>query len=95
MSVASNTGLCPLCGESNQCDMAAGVSAESPCWCTQVPFSAELLASVPLNAQGKLCICQRCASASASKAPVSSNPSIERTFQRPLRALWPAAHVER
>ena len=25
----------------------------------------------------------------------ASNPSIERTFQRPLRALWPAAHVER
>jgi len=24
-----------------------------------------------------------------------SNRSIERTFQRPLRALWPAAHVER
>jgi hypothetical protein len=23
------------------------------------------------------------------------NPSIERTFQRPLHALWPAAHVER
>ncbi len=23
------------------------------------------------------------------------NPSIERTFQRPLRALWPAAHVKR
>ena len=26
---------------------------------------------------------------------VASNPSIERTFQRPLRALWPAAHVKR
>jgi hypothetical protein len=26
---------------------------------------------------------------------VASNPSIERTSQRPLRALWPAAHVER
>ena len=26
---------------------------------------------------------------------VSPNPSIERTFQRPLRALWPAAHVKR
>ena len=24
-----------------------------------------------------------------------SNPSIERMFQRPLRVLWPAAHVER
>jgi hypothetical protein len=23
------------------------------------------------------------------------NPSIERTSQRPLRALWPTAHVER
>ena len=35
------------------------------------------------------------------KSPVSgfcneaSNHSIERTFQRPLRALWPAAHVKR
>ena len=26
--------------------------------------------------------------------PVSPNPSIERTFQRPLRALCAAAHVE-
>ena len=25
----------------------------------------------------------------------SPNPSIERTFQRPLRALWPASHVKR
>ena len=26
---------------------------------------------------------------------MSSNRSIERTYQSPLRALWPAAHVER
>ena len=26
---------------------------------------------------------------------MASNPSIERTSQRPLRALWPAAHVKR
>ena len=30
-----------------------------------------------------------------SNPGVWSNPSIERTFQRPLRALWPAAHVKR
>ena len=32
------------------------------------------------------------------KVPLLSqvpNPPIERTFQRPLRALWPAAHVKR
>ena len=26
---------------------------------------------------------------------LAPNPSIERTLQRPLRARWPAAHVER
>ena len=37
------------------------------------------------------------AARTALRAPNSqwSNPSIERTFQRPLRALWLAAHVER
>ena len=29
------------------------------------------------------------------RQPARPNPSIERTFQRPLRALWPAAHVKR
>ena len=73
MSIASSTGSCPLCGESNQCAMAPAASTESPCWCTQVSFTAELLASVLLSAQGKACICQRCVNASASTAPVSSN----------------------
>ena len=27
-------------------------------------------------------------------AKLRPNPFIERTFQRPLRALWPAAHVK-
>ena len=31
----------------------------------------------------------------SSNPGAASNPSIERTFQRPLRALWPAAHVKR
>jgi hypothetical protein len=34
-------------------------------------------------------------SLAAKDAHVSPNPSIERTFQRPRRVLWPAAHVER
>ncbi len=34
-------------------------------------------------------------SSCAPRCGLSPNPSIERTFQRPLRALWPAAHVER
>jgi hypothetical protein len=29
------------------------------------------------------------------RTDVTPNPSIERTSQRPLRALWSTAHVER
>jgi hypothetical protein len=31
------------------------------CWCVDVPFSPELLAQVPVEAQNKACICQACA----------------------------------
>jgi hypothetical protein len=34
---------------------------QAPCWCTQVDFSAELLARVPEDARRKACICARCA----------------------------------
>ena len=80
MAIAERPGSCPLCGESNQCAMASAASIESPCWCTQALFTTELLVSVPQAAQGKACICPRCVAASASEQPVSSNPSIERTF---------------
>jgi hypothetical protein len=35
--------------------------AQPPCWCTQVDFSAELLASVPADQQRLACICAVCA----------------------------------
>src|SRR5664280_3839686 len=34
-----------------------------------------------------------CESSCTGRAPMGSNHSIERTSQRPLRALWSAAHV--
>jgi len=95
MSFVSSAGSCPLCGEANHCAMASAASGEMPCRCTQASFTPELLASVPLSARGKACICQQCATGAASRSPESSNPSIERTSQRPLRALCAAAHVER
>lgn len=95
MSFASSAGSCPLCGEANHCAVASAASGEPPCWCAQASFTAESLASVPLGAQGKVCICQRCATGAVSKPPVSSNPSIERTASSKLRLLPTAAHVER
>jgi hypothetical protein len=60
------THLCPLCGGPNRCanevERATGVRQEA-CWCTQLHFSAELLARVPPEAQRLACICPECARA--------------------------------
>jgi hypothetical protein len=34
---------------------------QPPCWCTQVDFSAQLLARVPDEAKRLACICAACA----------------------------------
>lgn len=61
-------GLCPLCGSPNRCAMEierdTGVK-QGPCWCTQVDFSAGLLARVPAAAKNTACICAACATAAA------------------------------
>jgi hypothetical protein len=63
-SFAVPTDRCPLCGEPNRCanevERATGVKQDA-CWCTQVDFSAELLARVPPEAQRLACICPACA----------------------------------
>lgn len=33
---------------------------QGPCWCVSQTFSAELLARLPDEAQGKACICANC-----------------------------------
>lgn len=52
---------CPLCGGPNGCAAAAQGTFDTPCWCTQARFSAELLARVPPADRGRACICSRCA----------------------------------
>jgi hypothetical protein len=55
---------CPLCGEPNRCAMELERETgqpQSPCWCTQVDFTADLLARVPAEAKRQACICQACA----------------------------------
>ncbi|MGE0874985.1 MAG: cysteine-rich CWC family protein [Burkholderiales bacterium] len=49
---------CPLCGEQNACEMAAG--SGKPCWCATLDFPAALLARVPAEARDKACICRAC-----------------------------------
>ncbi len=53
-----------MCGQPNQCAMEterATGEKQPPCWCTQVDFSADLLARVPDDAKRLACICPECA----------------------------------
>jgi hypothetical protein len=55
---------CPLCGQANRCAMEVERTTgqkQPPCWCTQVDFSADLLARVPADRQRLACICADCA----------------------------------
>jgi hypothetical protein len=54
-----DTSVCPICGEPNQCAMAADPAAKG-CWCENVEFPQELLDRVPDHALHQTCICQKC-----------------------------------
>lgn len=59
---------CPLCGQANTCAMEmekATGQKQPPCWCTQVDFSADLLARVPPESRRLACICASCATSTA------------------------------
>ena len=58
---------CPLCGEANDCQVAAG---RTRCWCFETRVPPELLARVPPEAQGVACVCRRC----VGRATVTSDP---------------------
>ncbi len=63
---SNETTHCPLCGKPNECAVAAGRAAES-CWCMTTTMSPSALAPIPVEAQGKVCICARCAAGALAK----------------------------
>ena len=55
---------CPLCGGENNCSTEVAKQTgepEQPCWCRDVTFTAELLATVPDPAKCAACVCRNCA----------------------------------
>jgi hypothetical protein len=65
LSVAKpDPAICPLCGGPNACAMTAGETDE-PCWCTQVIIEPRVLALVPTESRGMVCVCAACAAGGA------------------------------
>lgn len=51
--------ICPLCEQSNRCD----VKASQGCWCMNTAVPEALLAQVPEQLKGKSCVCNACIAA--------------------------------
>jgi len=51
---------CPLCGQPNQCGVAAG---KRTCWCFSPPFPPEILERIPGPTRDLACVCEVCAGA--------------------------------
>lgn len=72
LSVDLNKSLCPLCGKVNKCAIEIEKLTkvkQAACWCVSKDFSADLLAGVPVSAQGQACICPDCAAKSKVGRP--------------------------
>ena len=66
---------CPLCGQPNACAMEVQKTtgqAQPPCWCLNMGFTPELLASVPAAARHSACICAACAERAQSANAVAT-----------------------
>ena len=56
---------CPICHEPNVCAMEKAKATDTKperCWCMDAVFTPEVMDLVPEQAQGKACICAKCAS---------------------------------
>ena len=55
-----NPAECPLCGETNACQLCSPATYKGQCWCAREEISTELLARVPEKFRNRACICRTC-----------------------------------
>lgn len=66
------SAVCPLCGEPNQCLLAAGREEAGPCWCAGERFPADLLARTGTRSA---CVCRTCLDAHRAEASAGRGES--------------------
>ena len=55
-----NPAACPLCGETNECQLCSPAAFKGRCWCADVEIADELFARVPEDFRNRACICRAC-----------------------------------
>lgn len=56
MTYQTDDSICPLCEQSNRCD----VNASSGCWCMNTQVPEALLAKIPTHLKNVSCVCNTC-----------------------------------
>ncbi|BBL26512.1 cysteine-rich CWC family protein [Comamonas terrigena] len=70
---------CPLCGQSNQCAITAGLAPES-CWCMGADIAPDALAAIPEAQRRQSCLCPRCAAGQfPGRAPATTTTTTTTT----------------
>jgi len=64
-NMTMESSRCPLCGQPNECGIAAG---KSTCWCFTTKVPAEVLKKISPAARGVACVCKACATGQRSPA---------------------------
>lgn len=55
-----DTGQCPLCGQSNDCQLCTVHAYKGRCWCMKVEVPDALLRRLPPDLKNRACICSKC-----------------------------------
>src|SRR5260221_12348546 len=94
-------GRCPLCGNSNGCQLCDVGSDKGPCWCTKTSIPDGLLAMVPIELRNRACICQACVTAfwreqeQVKARPLAITPGDFYFDQNGLMVFTAAYHLRR
>lgn len=62
---------CPICKEENGCML--GSEENGSCWCNLESFPKEIFEMVPLESNGKQCICKKCLQDFNKEQPMKKN----------------------
>lgn len=71
-----DASICPLCQGPNHCGAEQG---KSTCWCFYTHIPEDVLARIPDEYRGQVCICERCATAGRDASPNDESGTSRRS----------------
>ena len=96
LPASAGPAYCPLCGQTNDCQLCTTTAYKGPCWCARVEIPEALLAQVPEDRRNQACLCQACVTTHrhTHQAPPKILPG-DFYFEHGLMVFTAAWHLRR